>query len=278
MFRLLTLLLGAFLLLGLAACGGGDDGDEDGDEPTATAPVATEAPDGTEPTDEPDATSEPLGESPFDSYHYTVDLEFTILAPGEEDQAFVTGRVEGDFVAPDRHAFETSFEFAGLSVTEEAVLIGDDAWIRMGGGDWRATSRSDPDVVDAIELTSADPGFLDDTDFAQDLAALDSTPEEINGVQTRRYFIPSEAVDTLVDLLGEDFLADTAGLQEFEMTVWLEEETGALVRAEFDALAGPEILADGSGFDLPEDASAQVVMVIDRTQINDSGISIEPPI
>ena len=274
MLRLLTLLLSAVMLAGLAACGGGDDGD---DTPTATA-VATEVPADGEPTEEPDATSEPAGEAAFDSYHYTVDLVFTISAPGETDETFVSGQVEGDFVAPDSHSFETTFEFAGLSVSQAAVIIGDDAWLKEGSGDWQATTRSDSAVLDALALTSADPGFLDDENFADDFAALDSTSEELNGVQTRKYFIPKEAVDTLVDLLGDEFLADTAGLQEFEMTVWLEEETGTLVRAEFDAIAGPEILGEDAGFSLPEDASAHVTMVINLTQINDSSISIEPPI
>ena len=226
---------------------------------------------------EPEPT-ESAGLIPFDSLHYVVDLEITIAQPGEAEETFISGQVEGDYVAPDSHAFTNTFEFGGLSGTEEIVIIGDDAWIREGQGDWTATSRLASEIADTIDLTSADPGFLSATDLAEGIGALDSEPDSINGVQTRRYHIPKEAVQTLSEILGEDFLADTAGLEDFEMTVWLDEETDGLVRAELTATASPDIFGGDAGFNLAEDATVTISMTIDVTQINDPDIEIEPPI
>jgi len=277
--RLLALLLIAPLLTGLlVACG--DDGDEK--EPTATAPAAeetaTEAPPTTPEATEPEPTDTSAGLIPFDSVHYVVDLEITIAQPGEAEETFISGQVEGDYVAPDSHAFTNTFEFGGLSGTEEIVIIGDDAWIREGQGDWTATSRLASEIADTIDLTSADPGFLSATDLAEGISALDSEAESINGVQTRRYHIPREAIETLSEILGEDFLADTAGLEDFEMTVWLDEETDGLVRAELTATASPDIFGDDAGFNLAENATVTISMTIDVTQINDPDIEIEPPV
>lgn len=271
--RKLLLLAGALLLSVLLAACNGDDGE--GADPADT-PAATEAGNG-EATDtqEPDGI---LGEQPFESYHYVVDVSFSVEEPGEETSELITVEVEGDYVGPDSHAYANSFAFAGISASQEVVIIGDDAWIRLGGGDWSVTSRADPDVLDSIDLTSADPEFLQDAEFAADFAALDSEREERNGVQTRKYFIPREAVETLVDILGEGFLEDAGGLQEFEMTVWLEDETDALVRAELQAVASPELLGDEAGFAVSSDATINLSMLIDVTQINDDSISIEPPI
>src|SRR3990170_734705 len=147
--RLFALLIIAPLLAALiAACGdGGDEG-----EPTATAPAAeetaTEVPLATPGATEPEPTDTSAGLIPFDSVHYVVDLEITIAQPGEADETFISGQVEGDYVAPDSHAFTNTFEFGGLSGTDEIVIIGDDAWIREGQGDWTATSRLASEIAD----------------------------------------------------------------------------------------------------------------------------------
>jgi len=268
--RLVALLL-ALLAPVAVACTGGGNGEDAAGDPTATA---TE-----EPSSDATPSDGPAGTSPFESYHYTVDLEFSVEDAGAGEGGVISGLVEGDYAAPDSHSFRTTFDIAGLSATEEAVIIGDRVWYRSSGDEWRETTRDDPDVVSAIELTSADPGFLTADELGQDLAVLDSETEERNGVSTRRYHIPRDAVDALIALFGDEFLQDTSGLKDFEMTVWLEEESGALVRAEFSASATPDIFAgDPAGFDLPPDATLIISMVIDLTRINDVSISIDPPI
>ena len=269
----ILVLAGALVFAGLA-CGGGND-----ENAKATATQET-------PTEEAEATAtETAGRGPmtmsstFDSYHYTVDLNVTVDDPQETEPAEVHGTIEGYFVAPDSHSFETNYDIAGLSVTQEGVIIGEDAWYREGGaGDWTATTADDATILDMISLTSADPGFIDDPEFSQNISTLDSEPESINGVETRRYHIPKEAVETLSGLLGEDFLQDAAGLQDFEMTVWLWDESNGLVRAEFTASAGPDILGDVAPFDVSPDSVLTIDMTIDLTQINDDSIRINSPV
>jgi hypothetical protein len=273
---LLLVIASLALVLAFAACTDGG-GDKDGDDPTE---VATEAGggEGDEDTPEADGDKTPsAAELPFDSFHYTVELSFRIDQPAEGESTFISGLIEGDYAGPDSHAFESTFEFAGISGTEEVVIIGDDAWYREGAGQWRETTASDPDVQNAVELTSADPDFLQDPELAEGLEGIDSEEEEINSVTTRRYHISRDAVAALADLLGEEFVADAAGLEDFEMTVWLDEETDGLVRAEISATAGPEIFSDDTGLDVEPGSTVIVEMLIDVTRINDEDIEIEPP-
>jgi hypothetical protein len=270
----LALLILSLTLGLLAACGGG------GGEPTATVEPTAEATG--EPTGEPDdeATEEPtVGpvSLPFDSFHYTVELMLVINAPQGADQPGIEASVEGDYVGPDSHAFTNSFSFAGLSGRQDVVIIGEQAWFREGSGAWRATSIDDPDIAGALDLSSADPEFLYDREFIDDLRSLDSEREVVEGVSTRRYHIPRESLEALGALLGEDFLAGSEGLDEFEFTVWLEEETGMLVRGELVATASPEFFGEPL-FEVQEGATISVSLRIALTQIDDPTILIEPPI
>jgi hypothetical protein len=253
LFRQL-IVLAVFAVLGpmlAVACSEGGDSDEDaGDNGEAVATQPSEAGDETR---EPGAT----------------------ISPSDVN---LSGTIEGVFVAPDSHSFTQTFSIAGLSGTEEAVVIGDTVWFRSEGDEeWRRSTRSDPEASELIDLTSADPDFLFDQEFSQDLATLEGEPEELNGVQTTRYDIPREAVAALADLFGQGFLGETSGIEEFEMTVWLEEETGALVRAEFTA-TGSEALFAGAPFELDPGAQAQITMTINLTEINDPNLSVQPPV
>ena len=236
----LTAIAALLVLLSLAAaCGGGDD------QATAT-PAPSDAPIAT-------STSEAAGEA---------DLEI---------------RIEGGFVAPDAHSFTYDTTFAGASGTIEAVIIGDVAWIRVDAGEWEERTRDAPAVLVLVNLSSADPDFLVDQDFVANLQTLDGEPDSINGVETTRYFIPSETVSELAGLFGGSLLDDAGGLTDLEMTIWLEEETEGLVRAEFAAIGTAELLGEGT-LDVPPDAEVTISLTIDLTQINDPTISIEPPI
>ena len=273
-----VLLIAAIALLatGAVACKSGKKKSEPAKTSTPAAASDAKTPSG-EKTPRPTAPSG-TSASPFDSFHFTVDLDFQVDDPAQQDGTLVKGRVEGDFVAPDSHAFTSTFEFFGLSFSEEAVIIGEDAWYRETGSEWRTTTRDDPDVQNALSLTSADPGFLQDPEFESNLSSLDSEDDVKNGVPTRRYTITREQVEALTQLLGESFLEDSAGIEDLEMTVWLEKESGALVRAELSATATAEALGGDSTFNLSEGSTVSIEMTINVTQIDDEGISVEPPI
>lgn len=279
LFRIGVIAFALFVATGLTfAC---DDAGED--EPEVTATVAAESDqtptvdEAVAPTEESTSTPEPpLG---LESFHYTVALDMTIDQPAPQEDATITGTVEGDFVAPWSHAWEQSFELAGLSGSESFVIIGDDAWKREGIGAWEETTQADLAAADALDLTAADPSFLGDLEFTNELGELEGEPEQINGVSALRYDL-SEQIDAFIDLFGTDFFqGEAAGLEDLEMTVWLEEGTQTLVRADLAAVAGPEILAGTDApFAISTDAKVRVHMTIDITQMNDPSIRVEPPI
>ena len=128
-----------------------------------------------------------------------------------------------------------------------------------------------------LSLTSADPGFIDDSDFTSGIAALNSEPETINGVETRRYHIPKDAIDDLSALFGDDFFSDASGISDFELTVWVGEELNGLVRGELIATAGPDIFGADSPFDVSPESVVTIEMTINVTRINDDTIEVSPP-
>lgn len=215
---------------------------------------------------------------PFGCFHYVIDIDFSISQPGQPEQSGISGTIEGDYVSPDSHSFTNRFAVSGLAGTQDVIIIGPDAWIREGQGDWVATTADDPDVIDTITLTTVDPGFPAAGDFASDISTLDSEPDTVNSVETRRYAISNEAVQALKDLLGDSFLPDSSGIRDFEMTVWLEQESNGLVRAELTGTADRSIFGGQTGLTIPDDATVGFSMTINLTRLNDTSISIEPPI
>lgn len=185
--------------------------------------------------------------------------------------------VEGDFVAPDSHAFSNRFEVGGRLVTRDAVIIGDAAWYREETADWVETTRDDPEVVDLVAQSSAAPDFLQAQDFVRGVQVIEGEAESINGVSTIRYIIPPETASAAVDLFAEAFLQGGGSLEQFDLTVWLEERSGGLVRAEFVAVGTAEILGETAA-ELDPDAEVVITLTVNLTRINDPDIIVEPPI
>ncbi len=278
----LRLSLVVFLLAGLAiaACGSDstkDSGADSGDEPTQEA-ASTATSDSAE--DDATATGDDGGpgsfKPPFDSFHYVVTIKMEVEGA---DGGIVGGDIKGDFVAPGSHTWTQEFAFGGLSFAESYVIIGEDAWYREGDGDWQAMSADDPVIADGTDLTSADPEFLYDPEFVEDIRAFDSKKEEKNGLSTRKYEFSKDSFEELSALLGEELLGDTdvEDLDDFSMEIWIDDETGTIIAADLNASTSGEGLADFP-VDVPEGGSVTVKMAINVTQINDDSISIEPPI
>ena len=296
MSRSLIILIAAISLfatgLAGAACNSGGD-KEDEDRPTATADAGTsddeetpESDDDATPTRETDDDGDddedetPSAQSTrasgsgaalhsFDSFHYTVDVGFTV--DGEDGGIGVN--IEGDYVAPDSHSYVQSFSFGGLSGSESAVIIGDDAWSREGEGDWEEATAS----LLNTDLTSADPEFFSDEEFIGDIEVLDSEDDVVDGREARRYEFSLDQLDTIVGILGDEFLEDIEGVEDLSMIVWIDEEEGVLLRAELTATATAAALGE-SGLDLEPDQLVTIHMNILVSGVNDDSIEVEAPI
>ncbi len=277
--RLPRLFVLIVLILSLSVVAFGCKGGGDKKHPTPTS-ATTEATATSPAAGDLTPAKTPAGAQalPFDSFHYTVDLAIKITQPGKPDESFISGKVEGDYVAPDSHAYTDDFALGSLTGSDQIVIIGQDAWIRKDQGEWKATTRDASEIASTTGLTSADPTFLAAGDLATSISSLKSENETINGVETRRYRVPKEAIQRLKDLLGPDFLSSASGLQDFEMTIWLDKKSNGLVRAELNATADPSLLSGSSGLNLPAGSTASVSMKINLTQINDNSIAIKPPI
>jgi hypothetical protein len=280
-----ALVLLAAAPLALACRGGGDD---DGDE-TATAASGTETVRTVEPVERRTETPQP-GERPtstpapplgLTSFHYTVELTFNVVAPGDQPGAAISGEIFGDFEAPDSHAFTERYNVGGVTITESYFLIGDDAWYREGvDGEWEEYDRDDPEIQDSLGLTSADEDFLGtDEEFIDGIAPLENELETIDDRLTHRYEFAQDDLAMLSGLLEDDLLSGTPldGSSNFLLLVWLDDLTGTLRRAELSATLSADALNDPP-FEVPAGSKVDFRLRINITQPDDPAINIEPPV
>ncbi len=288
--RLLVLLtLAVFVPALAAACGGGgskkdDDGEakptrtaaanddetpEKAASPTKRAAVKTKTP-AAKATVSARPTTAP---SVFDlaSFHYAVEISFNVVGETEG----IGGSIEGDFVAPNSHSYSQQFAFGGLSGSEDAIIIGDRAWQREGEGDW---DEVDPDTLNT-DLTSADPEFIADSEFIEDIDVLDSEDDEVDGREARKFSFSLDDIETIAGLLGEDFLDsnDLEDVEGFTMLVWVDKEEDIILRADLTATALAAALGD-TGLGVDPDQVIEVRLTLRLSRVNDDSIEIEPPV
>jgi hypothetical protein len=267
---------GAFLLL--AACGGGE---EEGEEKEASpaVPAATETPSEATatvtPTEEareatatvtPAETQTAAGEIFYglDSFHYRLEMQAALS--GEEEPLGFGITSEGDYVAPDRHAWSITTDIGSLSLEEEAIVIGESAWYRSGG-DWRETTVDDPDIQDAVDFSTMDPDFFPDLEDFEGLRGED-------GLKVRHYQVSEEAVDFLKSFMDVE---DLEGIEQFSMEFWVASDGGWPVRMIFQGRATAEAM-ELEGLGSPEGSLVDFSLRFDVTQVNDPSVTIEPPI
>lgn len=256
----------ASLLIGVSiACG------DSNNAPTATAPVVTLAP---ITTGEPGLTPEPA----FQSFAYEVQFVAAIESARSQPITSIERRAEGLFEAPGSHAFGGGLGVVGQTPPHQGVIIGDRAWYREGEGGWQEMPASEFVQLSASALTSAQPGFLNDATFENKLEGLDFTTEESSGVMAHKYIVPADEVDRIGSLLRIAFLQDISELENFVLTAWTSEETGALVRFELSTLAPSAAVLGQVPENIPADAKARVTLHVELSRINDSSIRISPPI
>jgi hypothetical protein len=207
----------------------------------------------------------------LDSFHYQVEISFSVA--GEDGT--IGGSIEGDYVAPDSHRYTQTFSLGGISGSEEAIIIGKDAWQREGSDDWSIVERLDLDT----DLTSADDEFIADAEFIDDIAALDSEKSDVDGRPARKYAFTKENIEAITDILGEGFLSgdDLADVEDFSFVIWVDEDRDVILRAELEATALASVLGE-IGLNVDPGETVIISLSLNLSDVNDKSIEIEPPI
>jgi len=255
------ILLGAIIL---SACGGGGKEEEAAREnaPEAAAsaaatPAATSA--ATPEEGAAGATSGPAAAfAKLESYR--TNLHFTLESAAADASEALSLDLEGAFVAPDRSQTHVSASLGDLQLEEDSITVGDQTWVKTGDN-W---AEGEPE----FQLSDFSPGYLLEELGSDQLRVLKSSKETVNGVDSLRYSIDRADIESLRNLgalFGQD--VDSENLpEEFNVDIWLAEDGGWPVRLTMAARGS----MDG-GDEMSLDFS------LDVTDVNDTGIDIEPP-
>lgn len=209
-------------------------------------------------------------------YELTASTGFDV----DEGTADVTVAVAGDYMAPDSHRFLRSVGFAGLETeVGEAVVIGDQAWIRSGE-DWTETISEAPSIGElAGPISSLAGNVLPAPDLLEQLYRSPGQRQEVDGIAARRYDLDAAAVGALAEVAGEEFFStELADLADFSMTVWVAEIDGTPLRWRIEMSGPVELLSPEITLDLPPDAAVQVEITVDFLDVGGQGPVIEPPV
>lgn len=209
--------------------------------------------------------------SDIDSYRYTINLKlrspaFSTAGPTTTPApltAFANAlqalfsdlKLDGAFKAPDRTQALLKFQGGELELRE----IGESSWIRTGST-WRVQDPAQgagtltPDVVCRDIVDEITPS----------LEGLDSSREEVNGVDADRYSLDATNLKQLPELLGTGPEANLPSTYAVE--VWLARDGRFPVRLN---VAAEDIDELGRPIGL--------TLFMEFRDINDSGITVEPP-
>jgi hypothetical protein len=257
--RLLS--VAAIAALAVAACGGSTATTSPSEAPSAPAseaPAPSEAP-----ATEAPATASPAAEGPdlegaagaLDAIKkYQIDLSISGMMPtaAGADAITMSGLVDQE---ADAYSFEMT-GVAGLGTEGTAVkfvVIGDDAWINLGGDQYIKTPGG-ASQFDSMR-TSLAPSALLGQFPTTGLELFTVGPEEKNGIATTHYHASAADTPALAPTIGADGVMD----------VWVAEDGGYMVSMVMDG----EVPISG--------AVTPVSMSIDLSRINDETINIAEP-
>ncbi len=195
-----------------------DDGDS---TPTATLPASEAG------TAAPTQALTPTPESalPLDRYHYAASLTLRETKAGAPREVVIS--TEGDYQAPDRHAFTHAIRSDGQAYARSTVIMGERAWLRQAQGPWQPIGRGDGRLtaLASAAFSPLRPDFLGGDHFAdvrKDVRRLPSTPEAVNGVRANHYRIDAAGREFLQTFLPEKPVE--AGAQNLAWDLWLAED------------------------------------------------------
>jgi hypothetical protein len=208
-------------------------------------------------------------------FHYVAALT---LRSGSGDSAKqVVISTEGDFQAPDRHAFTYRTELPGVTLTQSAVVIGDRVWLRSGDAAWQQTTPTGTQAQQllATAFSPIRPDFLGGPDFRNARASVQRLPatlEFVNDVRSYHYQVGAEGEQYFRSFLASDQLVQA--VQDLHWDIWLAEEGAWPVRllASGTVTSDLQILKD---LDLAPPTSWE--LRIDISRPNDPTLVVQAP-
>ena len=254
------LALGVALLVGLLAFACDDDGKD-------TAPPA--------PT--PTPTAVPLDETlPLERFSYVATLTLRERGPASEAREVVVS-TEGTYQSPDRHAFTYSTRWGEGSLTESAVIIGEQVWLRRADEPWREAGGGDQQAAELLgsAYTAFKPNFLGGAEFdevRESVRRLPAADEMVNGVLTSHYQVGPAGREFFESFLASGELA--SGIEDLSWELWLAQDGGWPVRL----LAKATVTSDLKILDeLNLRAPTTWVLRIDVSRPNDPTLTVRAP-
>ncbi|MDA0364602.1 MAG: hypothetical protein O3B31_03660 [Chloroflexi bacterium] len=257
-------------LLATAACGGADTpASVSGPESTATAARAATA--------VPDALL--VSPAVLSSYRYEIALHIAggaladttagaaTATPTDLAGAGFTINIEGAVVNPDREHAQTKASLGFIELALERIQIGDRAWTRESGGEWKVATAgsSSPAIGGELDISPARifaEGGSALVALNKELRGRDYVADDVNGLVARRYELNAEQFRAAFGgaqglLPGDSQPLDTIG------TLWVAEDSRVPIRIQLTS-------RDSTGEPAFE-------MDLTLTDLND-GITIDPPL
>jgi hypothetical protein len=202
----------------------------------------------------PTATVENGSALPLESFHYVAALSIREANPdGEPDDVVVS--TEGDFQAPDRHAFTYTTQLGEATVQESVVIVDLLAWHRRGDEPWRAVNVADQQVTDLLSVaySAIEPGFLGGPEFEsvrENVRHLLATEETINGIPAHRYEVGVPGREFFESFLASPQLLEI--VQDLNWQLWLARDGAWPVRLLATATVTPSLaLLENLGLQAP---------------------------
>jgi len=228
----------------------------------------------------PDATATPLPTADpagvdLERFHYVASL--ALHEQRGADARDLTITTEGDFQQPDRHAFTYRTESGEGAIERSVVIIGPDAWLREPGGEWEALAADDPRVAElvGVAFSTARARFLGGPEFVQvrdNVRALASTPDFVNGVATDHYTVAGAGLEYFETFIASDELIEN--VDDLAWDLWLAGDGGWPVRLRASATITADLeILEALGLVPPTTWELQ----IDVSQPGDPAIEIVPP-
>lgn len=224
----------------------------------------------------PAATTTPttqIGALPLERFHYVAAVTLHEQQGGNN----IAISTEGDYQAPNRHAFTYTVAFGQTTVKKSAVVIGDSAWLRTGEDPWRRVAPNDPELTAMLStaFSAIRPDFLGGEPFEQvraNVRRLPATQEDVNGVTAEHYQVGAPGNDYFSTFLADAQLL--TNVNDMHWDLWLARDGEWPVRL----LASATITADMTVLnDLSLHPPTAWQLTVDVSRPNDPTLAVAAP-